>query len=203
MDLINSDHLNFDAFAEAEKVTDNVEDRNKLALILQMKHSKQLHQRILQACDSTFSMTTEPYINVLKEEGFQQVHEEPFSDTEKYYIFWHQDGLLLTMDTCNGQRNSATVYFNSQTDQYLPQCSGKPENGIFVGDFDARTAIRFRLNQLRSLGKFLNPWTSTPYMKLAHWSDWGHTNLDDHIEFVHNKRLNQLPQHIQTAIGIK
>src|SRR6185312_10523331 len=125
--------------------------------------------------DTQLSNTLENYTRIIREEGFEKVLEIPFvgkaysgeePPAESFQVWFHPDGLLLDFDTFRTTHvNAAKFYFNVRLKEYKSgwnlRCSGgcaKNDGAVFVGDLDAREALRFHIRQLRDDGQLLNPW---------------------------------------------
>jgi hypothetical protein len=210
--------LDFDALDHAFKKEGENEVGNALALLLHIGSSKRKQEMLEGLNDTTFSMKTEDYIARIQEVGFKKVLELPFHTVhggqernDTFYIFWHKDGLFLCMDTYNGDRNSANIYFNYEPNDQrkiwegLDYVSGgfNGEEGkyFFAGNIDAREGIKHHLETIRTHGKFLNPWKKQDFLWFLHYGDTNGKEYDGYdYKVINQERIAMLPREIQEAI---
>lgn len=211
------EHLAFDGLYAAERLTDkSYKDdaaTEELGFMLSIAANQNLNRALVEADDTTYSDDLERYLRIVKEEGFKEVLCIPFEGNlfkeeslkEKFFIFWHEDGLLLSFETYREIRvNSGHVYFNwLGNDKYWPGvgCSGgctKEEPHVFIGDFDARVALRYNLNKMRQEGKFLSSWVERPWLWLLNYMD---TKGEYDHEAITNSRLAMLPLEILAKLA--
>lgn len=179
------------------------------------QYKKELLQR---AGDTTFVMSGDDYAANIEAFGFREVYSEQFmadfcrktlSDILK--VFWHDAGLLLYFDTFHSIRNSAKMWYNwlplenlDSSTRFSCTSSGcfartTDDERIWVGDHDAREALRTNVRRLRECGTLLNPWREQPHcLWVTHWGE----KLSDAKAFdeATRKRLDCLPEEIQRAI---
>lgn len=210
--------LNFDALDHAFKEAGEGKEGQALGMLLHLGSTKRKEEMLQGLNDTFFSMTAEDYIARIEEIGFKKVLEIPFHcchcGTERddtFYVFWHEDGILLRMDTYDGQRNSADIYFN-----YLPNdqndlwkgtsgCSGgfsgEDNHLFFTGHRDAREAVKHNIQTMRAHGKFLKPWKKQGLLWLLHYGDTNGKQYGEYdYEAIRNERIAMLPKEIQETI---
>ena len=211
------DALSFCGVTAAENLTGKSykEDAatEELGVALQISANMNLNKALVEADDTTYANEIGRYLRIVKEEGFKEIlcipfEGKPFNETveEKYFIFWHEDGLLLSFETYRGTSvNSSHVYFNwlGNGEQWGPSvgCSGgctEEEPHVFVGDFDGRVALRYNLNKMRQEGKFLSSWVKKPWLWLLNYMD---TKGEYDHKAITNSRLAMLPLEIQARLG--
>ena len=211
--------LDFDALDYAEeKMEGPGKGADNLGMFLHLASSRRKHEMLEGFNDTTLSMKSEDYIARIEEIGFKKVLEVPFHcrhcDEERddtFYIFWHKDGLLLRMDTFNGNRNSADVYFNFEPNDQTKfwegldgvssgGYEGEEGNLFFVGYIDAREAIKHNIQTIRTHGKFLNPWRRQGFLWLLHYGDTHGKEYDEYdYKAINQERIAMLPKEIQEA----
>jgi hypothetical protein len=241
------DLLSFDPLGTAEEMTgielgsDSKEGEMGASVLLGMDlmHSKKamLRRVLSERGDVHWNMSSDEYIKTIQGMGFDIVLQIPFKGREHdngsradedYYVFWHDDGLLLTMDTFtwhNRDRsvNGASVYYNwapspdckewvQSSGRYVLYDEDDPSKRIWSGDHDAREAIGFAIQRLRDNGKFVLPWYEAPYIWFTHYGDKETIEAKlgkDHEwqagismrDQMSRERFGMLPQHIQDAIS--
>jgi hypothetical protein len=207
--------LDFDPLAAAERFTGEsykTDDlTSRLGLGLHLRHVQEKEAALRQRSDSFYSMSFEPAMNLFADLGFATVYTERFaghSAEETYAILWHPDGLLATCEsyTWNADeeagRNTAKVYYN-----YRHRSGGYPSGltssghmagEVWVGDHDAREAIRYNLNAMRAAGRFLPVWVERPWLWLLNYADVKVEGYDH--EALTERRIAALPEHVRRAI---
>lgn len=141
------------------------------------------------------------YIRVAEEEGFQKVLEIPFEckrkkTAEKYFIFFHkEDGILLAFDTFGGRINSAKMHYNIiPKDELLDQ-------RVQARYHNCKSALGFKLKDLRENFQFLNRWVKVSNMVLSHY---GETPMSYDFDFDYpqltNQKILELPDFVREAI---
>lgn len=186
-----TDLLKRDPIEIAEKIREESgykADFDALALLLQMGKSQQVNAALEQRDDTKLTNKLDRYIRIIKELGFVEVLNVPFTGSgwgdeatvqEYQKFFAHADGMLLIFDTFNGDGvNSAKVYYAHKPNDYradrdayssggFDTISGvwpesrhdrNPDDMYWFGDHDAREALRYKIQGLREAGQFLNPW---------------------------------------------
>jgi hypothetical protein len=221
--------LHFDPLRAAERITKVSYKESELTsgwgLILQMRNSEMKANALKELDDTCFSEKMENYARIIEGVGFRKVLELDFTTNnsyesverqEKYFIYWHDDGLLLTCDTFHlTDRNAAKVWYNWRPnktpasvppgtlssgcyhfDDGLPHIYQEnpedpdPNEGrslYWAGDHDAREAIRHNLTKLREHGTFIKPWKQVPFLWLLHHGDTANKKPSDFIDY---KKIN-------------
>ncbi|KKM07855.1 hypothetical protein LCGC14_1729710 [marine sediment metagenome] len=162
--------------------------------------------------------TLEEYLHILQEEGFDLVYEEEFvrgdKSDDKLMIHFHPDGILSVSDTYYGRLNSANIHYNvlvKATERHGYTSSGhmigdKDDNDVWSGNHDTRVDIKHKLQGLRELGTFLNPWIDD---RMLVWLSI-YTDVPSDIRGSHRyrevfsikdektcERFAKLPEHVQ------
>jgi hypothetical protein len=211
--------LRFDAIQSAEDLTGLDSHKTDLpvwlGMMLMQANGKRKAELLTANLDSTFHSKLDYYEKVLAAEGFEKVlemdiphdptHEREYQD--RYFIYWHPDGLLLSFDSYGGDSvNGGNIYFNFKSDDpsefwklQLP-VSGGGHSGI-VDSIDCREAIRYYLGQMRAHGTFLNPWEHRPFLWLLHYMDTKTEGYD--YKAITEERIAMLPEHVRKAITPK
>jgi len=184
---------------------------------LYCKKSTLLEKELTALDDTTFSNKLDRYQRIVEEEGFKKVMELAIPSTEqcgsihdgdKFFVYYHPDGMLLRFDTYGVGINSSTLLFNLYCEDVDAmskarcdlKCSSYPIDKLnFSGDFDGREALRFHIRELRNHGTLLNPWLEQPFIWLLHWAD---TKDGYDYEAINKERLAMLPEEVQKMVGI-
>lgn len=223
--------LNYDAIGDAESLYGKLGDDNKegfaYAMDMIQSRSALLKREMVSRGDVYDRMNPEDYLKVVHNAGFQTVAEEVFKDREgrdnKLVVLWHPDGMLLKLDTYtwhDGERtiNSANLYYNikitSKTqDRFTKKSSGhmhwtgpitpddKNATDIWVGSHDAREALLYKIEGLRSIGVFQKEWVESDHVYLTHYMDVPESEKDwrirsDMLQDVICKRFATLPKEL-------
>lgn len=214
--------LRVDPLDLAEKISGETyatsDDVGFLGLALAARHNKIKDDVLVAADDTLLSNQLATYCRILTEEGFQLVLSVSFTGTgwgdepvveESLQLWWHsRDALLLCFDTFGGDRlNAAKIYYNWRptSEGWLSfMSSGSLHDGVWVGDHDAREALRLNLRNLRAKGIFVNPWVKQPFLHLSHYME--HRMPDEwpgrmkRMKATNAARIAALPEEVQTAI---
>jgi len=195
------------------------------SLALFIQHNKDKSNLLHISGDSYHNIKLENYLDILQQEGFQNILEIPFHSNQwnyddVFYIFWHpQKFILLELDSYNKKSvNGAKFYFNwvpnNLHDSWNYLHSGgfsefihgaptaiKPfqptKRYVWVGYNDAKEAIRFQLRQLSDNGTFVK-WVEKPFLWLLHYEDVKKDGYD--YEQINNQRINLFPQDVKEMI---
>lgn len=210
------DLLRFDALDTAERVTGKSykEDASTMGLGVMLQMSNEKEKRILLEGndDTTFTNTVENYIRILRDIGFEEVKQYHFEGRDGYqeilYIFWDaKRGILLRFDTYKeDQVNSAKMYYN-----WLPhdetnapwhiRGGGHYVNDVWIGDKDAREALRHVIHKHEEYGSFVLPWVAGPRFYLVGYNEF--VNEKRPLEYFEDRkqlsytRFLELPIHVR------
>lgn len=236
------DMLRFDPLAAAEQITGKhyacSPETTGWGLMLMMTNSAKKEAALKELDDTILSDTIANHLRIVESMGFKRLLEMDFVkqgkyDTEprneKFFIHWHEDGLLMAADTYFGhKRNSAKVWYNwrpndlnaywnvissgrLEFDDKLPSKwtaddksadVGRPMH--WAGDHDAREAIRHKIAKLRENGSFLRPWKTQPFLWLLHHGDTVGTDYrDTSHEKINAERLAMLPDYVRECVQPK
>lgn len=214
--IINQE-LNRDSIQEIEEFLGHSYQENSDAEnYLMLQHHIQVceEKKALQLVtgDTTFSMVADDYIANVSEFGFREVYSEEFSDEKDdirhFKIFWHDWGILLYFDTYIGKINGGDLAFNwnpsdelSHSDIVGLRLSGtvhlEGDKNIWVGKFDCRESVRFRLNQMHDKGEFVKPWIKRPFL-------WLLNGMEERGKYdrkaINSEKISKLPDDIQSMI---
>jgi hypothetical protein len=124
-DTLLKNTLAYDPIENAEKRYGKIGESNEALLhaIEELNYKREQIKSIMLSRNDTYSdMTSDDYLKVVENNNFRKLIEEDFQDTDKrtnkYFIFWHPHGLLLTIDTFTWATpshktiNSAQLYYN-------------------------------------------------------------------------------------------
>ncbi len=178
-------------------------------------HHSALERQLRARNDTLFSDTLDRYQTIVRSFRFEEVLCIPYvadGEPDELYVYFHPTlGALLVFHT----RHSDTVagaacYFQWQGNPHVtfaPTGTGAWYNGRWVGHFEAREALIFRLNRLQRTGKFLTPWVHFDgWPNLSPWIIHpGDGKIEDPHEFERlvTKRLYMLPNDVKVAVGIR
>jgi len=214
MTLSLEDLLSRDPLLDAEKITGysykESEATTWLGMFLGMKYSEEKRSALEKVEDTTFSSTLDRYVEVVDKNGFRCVLCIPFKSgeaDEEFFVFFHDDGLLLAFDTYRGKVNRSKVYYNwdpnkgakESGEYYRYISSGGFKGDVWCGDHDGREALLLKLNRLREHGSFVSPWKNRPWLWLLHHGDEKVPNYS--YEEINKERIAMLPADVQEAIS--
>lgn len=212
--------LEFDPIALAEQLEGrDSKEANDLALILATEHSYIKNQMLDVLDDTKHGDDWTRYLRIVQDLGFMNVLQLPFQgqglsnkpNSEMFNIWAHPDGMLLCCDTfCTTMLNSAHVYYN-----WLPLQDDAEGNWqvlssghwyqhdlnqdlVWVGDHDAREALRYKITNLRNKGNFLSKWKKQPFMWLLHYIDSKQDGYD--FKQINQERIQLLPDWVKNMI---
>ena len=206
--------LAMDALQVAEDLTGTSykEDESTvwLGMALMQENGKRKAELLTAQLDSTFSNKLDYYERVLADEGFSKVFEmeiphDPADKKEyhdRYFIYWHPDGLLLSFDSYWGDSvNGGNIYFNFKMNDpqefYHLNIPVGSCNGV-ADSIDCREAIRYYLGKMRENGTFLPVWEKRPFLWLLHYMDTKTEGYD--YKAITESRIAQLPEYVRNAI---
>lgn len=203
--------LEFDPLQYVEDVTgDHYNNHPGLAMIVAQAHGAAKEAALVARGDSVYSDSISRYLWILGGLGFTEAKVHTFTwmdeyadgkllETDALHLMVHQKhGLLLLFDTFRGRVNSATCYFNWESytdDHWALRCSGglcrDETKHVFVGYFDAREGVVFRVKHLLETGRFVTPWVERPFLWLLHHRDTKDGEYNYHA--INEERLGWLP----------
>jgi hypothetical protein len=221
MDTNVRDMLSFDPLDTAERLLGrNTEASTALGMMLAINHNRAKREMLVSMDDTTLSNTVERYLRICGELGFEHVLCLPFegrswgnepAPDEAFHVLAHRDGMLLVFDTFHTMDvNSAKVYYNWRprpdlADAYRFTSSGGWHNydagrdaATWVGDHDAREAIRHKIQGLRDNGEFLARWQERPFLWLLHHMDTKQEGYDH--DAINAERIGMLPGWVREMI---
>lgn len=237
--------LRFDPLDAAEKITgENHKSSTRttgLGMLLMMNNNDRKRKALHERGDTCFTEETDNYQRIIQKNGFKKVLELDFitkkgydsqkEQPEKFFVYWHDDGLVLVMDTSNlTTRNSAKVYYNWRPKDYKNirvTSSGSfdyedgqpsirydykkepdPNNGrpmFWTGDHDAREAIVHNMDALREHGEFMRPWKKAPFLWFLHHGDTDNRDEKGNALYdskaINAERIALLPDYVRECIG--
>lgn len=212
------DLLNFDVIGEVEKFTgmrviSGDEGIALLALAVSADHGKRKRLILKELGDTYSGMSIKDYRAIVESYGFELVLETPFQGSggdETHFVYAHRDGLLLSVDTHQGERvNGGHVYYTWRSnpeikDRHSPTSSGRwldrDAYTIWQGYHDCREALIYHLDALRSAGAFLPVWPSEQFLWLLHYADTKSEGYDR--EAINAERIALLPEWVRTMISM-
>ncbi len=195
-----------------------------LGVGMHFSHSDAKRAALVAAGDSPFGCDLPRYLEIIAEEGFEQVLALPFDGREELgvtpketlFVYWKpEDGVILCFDTFHGRLNGGKFFYNwklaaGETERHDVTSSGHwvkqpDESMVWVGDHDCREAIRFHLRQLRTVGQFVTPWVTrpTPFW-LLHYMDYKKDYAAENgriYDRISAERIAMLPESVRKAIA--
>ena len=223
--------LHIDALDLAERMSGKSykedEETGMLGMSLQMMLSAQKKQLLQEQDDIHHGSGIEEYLRIMKELGFEIVYTEPFSvrqnpnepiTNEMYYIMWHPTRFILASIESYDKTslNSSKWYFAYKpisSDDYYKQnfhFSGSwygaredlpRSEWVWVGNWDAREAIKHEIIKCDMSGKFVE-WPCTQFLQLNTYGDWKKCESHNYspADEMTKKRFNALPDHVKSVI---
>lgn len=215
--------LDFDPLAHAEKMTGSSYKDDKVTsgfgLLMHMEKGRIVEEALKNGGDTHFATTAAECVEIVKQEDFEIVGQVDFVDRrgskdvpspEVLYFFWHRrDAILGVMNTItwSGKEqkvNSFKIFFNwkSFSGSWLNGCSCHyTKDHVGIADKDVREGFRLSLRELRSSGKFINPWVEIPHLWLIHYGEEDKTGgyspeRWERYKAINRERLQALPQHV-------
>jgi hypothetical protein len=212
--------LNYDPIADAEDRFGAIEKSDKAmaqALASVYEHGQMKRRLLGDANDSYYNIPLSDFIAIAEDIGFRQVLKVDFKsrdgNDESFYIFWHDDGLLLKFDSYCGHLNGGDFYYNWLMKD-TKRCWEFTSNGhmhwtdymdsdnenctdIWVGHHNCVEAMRYNIQMLRENGTFLKQWVETGFLWLCHHGD---VTKDQEYENINNSRIDMLPAEIRDMI---
>jgi hypothetical protein len=211
--------LSQDPLLMAQEVTGLTVDEDggtaDLGLWVAGMHHSALERQLRARGDTLFRDTLERYQTIIREYGFEEVLCIPYvydDGPNELYVYFHPSlGALLVFHTHDSYLvEGAALYFQWRANDdttFYPTGSGFLVKDRWMGHFDAREALIFRLRRFKQHGKFLTPWERfdgwpdiSPW--IVHPGD-GKIENPEEFEKLVNKRLAMLPLDVQEAIGAR
>jgi len=176
--------------------------------------------------DTAYGENSNSYIEKIEDFGFKKIYDMIFSDNDifsgeeinnRYWIYW-RDGILLEFDTyCEERINSANFFTNWKIDwkkldprrRFDYTSSGHfVSEDVWVGDWDARENIKYKIDCLEKFGKILVPWVENDINWLINYKENKSTSgLKDwnpwrkKVHEITMERFRLFPQEIKECIG--
>jgi hypothetical protein len=206
--------LNRDPLATAEKIIGKTyhEDESVvwLGMALGSEDGKRKDEILSANGDTCFMTPVERYMAIVLGAGFKILWERPAvfksgSEGEKQYGLWHDDGLFLVFDTFHGFMNGGDVHFNlrmKDASHWPAQVSGGFTDGVLIGSFDAREAILYRIESLKSEGEFLTSWVEAPHLRLLTSGEYPESWDEDSMEAKRNEVIALIPEDIKRKMAL-
>jgi hypothetical protein len=215
--------LERDGLAEAERQTGRSYKESEFTQWLgfqnHLEASADRDLAMLITGDTSFSNTTEMYLEIATGIGFEIVAKFPFEATdrqeirhEQMFILWN-NGILLYFDTYYGKVNSGKFYYNwvpkSKDYPRLILSSGSWESSemnLWSGYHDCREALKFHISELKTYGDILNPWKKKENLWLVNYADTAKTKGMNFRESspiyksINEQRISMLPRNVREAI---
>lgn len=202
--------LKKDSLDTAEKAVGPGEAANMLGLLLMQNLAREKEDVFSILGDTHFSMPHEECLRLLARNGFEKVyHETHGENNDAYEIWWHSDGLLLTVESYNRNPvNHLQVYYNWVPSVDLMIAWSMTSSGGFYGDepervwvgyYDGREGLFTHLKRLRQHGRFLPVWCKQPFLWFLNYSE--SRDRDYEYKAINKLKFVALPAHVQTAIG--
>lgn len=212
--------LNYDPIADAEDRFGDIGKSDEAlaqALAATYEHSQMKRKLLSGSNDSYYNIPMSDFIAVAEDIGFRQVLKIDFKNkyemNESFYIFWHDDGILLKFDSYEGHLNSGDFHYNWQMHDKL-KCWDFTSNGhmhwtdymdsesknctnIWVGHHNCVEAMRYNIQMLRENGTFLKQWVEPDFLWLCHHGD---ATKDQGYEAINGVRIDMLPAEIRDMI---
>jgi hypothetical protein len=162
--------------------------------------------------DTFYGMQMDVYRAIIEAYGFELVLETPFQGRnveERHFVYAHRDGLLLSMDSYDGERvNGGNVYYTWRKNadvkdtHHLTSSGRYLDRGVYTlweGSHDCREAIVHNLNSLRAEGLFVTPWPQRPFLWLLHYMNTQADGYD--CDAINSERIALLPEWVREMIG--
>jgi hypothetical protein len=206
--------MKLDPLAAAEEMTGQPADSMNLSLAiglgLAQTKSKKMRELLTKRGDVWDGMPLEAYRSTIEAYGFELAYSSSFAgrnSQEQHLIYAHRRGLLLSMDTSNGDRvNSGHAYYcwkmNPAVDDAHLISSGhftRADASIWAGDHDVREALIFNMERLAANGVFVSPWPERPYLWLLHYMDTDSEHYDRAL--INEQRISVMPAWVREMIG--
>ena len=211
--------LRHDPLGTVEDLTGSYRDKPALGFAFTGVHGARKDHVLKERGDTTFSMSTEDYSEVIEAYGFELLASTTVSVPDEYdpeagprdeswYLYVKEDdGLFLYFDTHRGQRNAAKVYYNWTVNEDVENrweltSSGHFESGVWIGDHDAREAVCFNMDRLRANGTFSKPFPEmNRFWFNSYWEYPRGYDSDFDYEAITEAKIAKLPKQYQEMLG--
>lgn len=212
--------VKFDPLSEAEDITGHSYKENDavtlLGMALMMGNNERKTSALKFTNDAYFNQPVPEYIETIKRIGFEQIGRKNFSGescgtihhNEQFFFWLPSKGILLEFDTYSegGGINSGSFYYNLRLDgradgKYGWQSSGglsRIDNGVWIGNHDAREAVRHHIGVMETVGTFLPKWIERSWLWLLNWSDTKATGYDHAA--ITEANIAMFPKEVRRAI---
>lgn len=222
-DFTFDEFLEFDPLLAAEELTGkryDDEDTAALGVGLHLMYQRAKEQELGLRGDSYHRIGYQDYLAIVEDLGFDLIFQEDFTpqgyagetDTprEQYRVYWRA-GLLLTAESYRGDTlNSATLYFNAEfPDSRTPftlhlsghlhgEAYDHEKRYVWIGQADAREAIRHTVAQLEDRAQILPNWIEQPFLWLMNYGE-KRVGTEDYA-FITNAKVAEFPAAIREAV---
>lgn len=193
--------LHYDALYEAEQATGTSykEDgaTSALGFVLSLQHAQEKEKQLSALGDSYSNISFGDFLCILADLGFKKIYSTTINrrgELNFSEIYWHSDGILLTVDSFNYAQvyvvNRCNLYYNwvpseeyrnmkpaagihvtSSGSYYSRDWDDPKEPIIWAGSHDGREGIRHKLAGLREYGTFLPVWEYAPHVWLIDFGE--------------------------------
>ena len=164
--------LSSDIISEQEKISGKSWNRfshaDKLSVLYKNKErSRQIRFIMNQKNDTHYGINWEKMLEICKEAGFKIGYEETYSyddDMEGFVIMYHPEYFLVLRANSffnKSSINDAEVYgfVNYKNVAHkVRELSGSNRGKYSQFSFDAREAMKHKINEISSAGNFVNMW---------------------------------------------
>jgi hypothetical protein len=211
IDVMAVDQISEFEVRTGKSYKENTEQENLMMLAHSFYSNKIRAESLKNQGDVCWGMTLDEYIDTVVRYGFEQVlcdvfTSEKWKHEDRFFIFWHPKGLLLSFDTWGGKSvNGGKVYYNWKPEtENRYTSSGSYCDGIWCGDHDCREGLIANMTAMESAGEFLPVWWHCPSLWLLSYADH-ETCCTGPIHTWTSKektaeRVSRLPEHVQNAI---
>lgn len=156
--------------------------------------------------DTHFRISHSEYIDMLHRRNFQRLYIEMHGQMKDMYsIWWHPDGVLLTLESYERRYvNAAQAYYNwipkSKEAAYgILASGGYVGPNIWSGYSDAREGLFTHLKQLHENGQLLSQWVEAPFLWLVNYSESREQRIDR--DAINGRKFALLPDYVRAAVG--
>ena len=212
-DVLSVDPISEFEVRSGKSYKTNSESENLEMMFSAMNHGALKAESLRNHGDVCWGMALDEYIKTVVDYGFEQVLCDVFTSDkwnheDRYFIFWHPKGLLLSFDTWGGKSvNGGKVHYNWKPEtenRHRYTSSGSYCDGIWCGDHDCREGLIANMTAMESAGEFLPVWWHCPRLWLLSYADH-ETCCSGPIHTWTSgektaERVSRLPEHVRHAI---